>query len=45
MTSKAGSVLHTFKYNRGLTLIEVLVVIVLMSLLAGLGGGMYAGSY
>jgi prepilin-type N-terminal cleavage/methylation domain-containing protein len=45
MTSKAGSVLHTFRYNRGLTLIEVLVVIVLMSLLAGLGGGMYAGSY
>jgi Tfp pilus assembly protein FimT len=28
-----------------LTLIEVLVVIILISLLAGLGGGMYAGSY
>ncbi len=28
-----------------MTLIEILVVIVLMSLLAGLGGGMYAGSY
>lgn len=37
--------LRTFRHNRALTLIEMLVVIVLMSLLAGLGGGMYAGSY
>ncbi|NQV31917.1 MAG: type II secretion system protein [Phycisphaeraceae bacterium] len=37
--------LRTSHHNRALTLIEVLVVIVLISLLAGLGGGMYTGSY
>lgn len=31
--------------TQGFTLLEVLVVIVLMSLLLGLGGGLYAGSY
>ena len=33
------------RHNLGLTLIELLVVIILISLVAGLGGGMYAGSY
>lgn len=37
--------MNTLGHNRALTLIEVLVVIVLISLLAGVGGGMYAGSY
>jgi prepilin-type N-terminal cleavage/methylation domain-containing protein len=33
------------RHSRGLTLIEMLVVIVLISLLAGLGGSVYTGSY
>ena len=33
------------RHNRALTLIEMLVVIVLISLLAGLGGSVYTGSY
>lgn len=32
-------------HNRAVTLIELMVVIVLMSLLAGLGGSLYTGSY
>jgi len=36
---------YVSRHNRALTLIEILVVIVLISLLAGLGGSTYTGSY